>query len=204
MQETSYMNGKSILELVKVGCFSTELKKIAEDTKARAKTDKEKEWAKKFKCAHTYLQKIIHERLACLDKSQVKSVDRRCDHTVIEVYTTDQVRTEKEKDGVTYEPVTLEFNDFATLAELMLIGCRLCPQGKYVKDCPYRPLMHKVCIPVLRENPAEGECEFMGDNALEMILPNGNQEQTEIFAKKFAAKNLHILSRAESRKVKMI
>ena len=90
-----------------------------------------------------------------------------------------------------------------TLAELMLIGCRMCPQGKYVAECPYRAIMHRACIPVLRENPANGECEFMGDNGLDLILPNGNQEQVEIFAQKFAEKNLHILRRPD-RKVSMI
>lgn len=203
MQETKYANARSVMEMVKLGAFATEIGAAAKDTAKTAKTDREKAWARKLKCVNTYLNNILTERLEALDPEQLKSVERRAGHTVVEIMSSDKARLEKEKDYETYEPITMAAQDVFTLAELMLIGCRMCPQGKYVAECPYRAIMHRACIPVLRENPATGECEFMGDNGLDLILPNGNQEQVEIFAQKFAEKNLHILRRPD-RKVSMI
>lgn len=104
MQETKYANARAVMEMVKLGAFSTEIGAAAKDTARTAKTDKEKAWARKLKCVNTYLNNILTERLEALDPEQLKSVERRARHTVVEIMSSDKARLEKEKDYETYEP----------------------------------------------------------------------------------------------------
>ena len=75
-----------------------------------------------MKCVNTYLNNILTERLEALDPEQLKSVERRAGHTVVEIMTSDKARLEKEKDYETYEPITMAAQDVFTLAELMHVS----------------------------------------------------------------------------------
>lgn len=181
MRATSYMNADSLLEWLKVGTFAGEVDLIAAATKEHAKSPVEKSWAKLLRTCATLAKKVTDERLKFIDRKQLENVDRRQKRTKVLLYTTDQVRT---TNGLTPgEPITMEYNDVLQFAELALLACRACPQGKYVKDCEYRKVMHRIGIPVGRENPRAGECEFMCENCLSIILPQGNDKQAAILKK---------------------
>ena len=55
MKEKPYMSSQDLLEWLKIGCLAGEARKAAEETKKNAKTDKEKDWAKRMALAATNL-----------------------------------------------------------------------------------------------------------------------------------------------------
>ena len=75
------------------------------------------------------------------------------------------------------EDRTISYNDWCLFGELALLHCLMCPQGKYVKDCEYRKMFHRVGIPIGREEVKEGECEFCTHNHMHIVLPQGNTEK---------------------------
>ena len=175
MKATKYMSSAHLLEFIKVAIAAGEAKAIAEQTKKTAKTPQEKDWAKRLKIAATHLGKVTDERMACLDYDQVKTVDRRWKNSEVRLYTSDQMRVE-ERTKPEREDVTMSFNDFCFIGELALLHCEICPQGKYVKNCEYRKMFHRIGIPVGREEVKEGECEFCYDNYIHVVLPQGHDE----------------------------
>lgn len=72
--------------------------------------------------------------------------------------------------------ITVDYDDLALIAEMALMCCNACPQGKYVKDCEYRKMFHRLGIPVGREEVSDGECEFMTSNKPKILLPQGNTD----------------------------
>lgn len=173
MRETNYMSSSALIEFLKVGILAGELDIIAANTKKTAKTPKEKRWAKDMRMSATLLQKITDERVAVLDKDQLESVARRNQHSKMVMETTHNLRVGK---GRIDDRITVDYDDLALIAEMALMCCNSCPQGKYVKDCEYRKMFHRLGIPVGREDVCEGECEFMTSNKPKILLPQGNTD----------------------------
>ena len=176
MKEKPYMSSQDLLEWLKIGCLAGEAKQAAEVTKKNAKTPKEKEWAKRMKLAATNLAKVTDERLECMDTMQVVSVQRRHEHSSLQLYTSDQLRVEG-RDKPARDDVTISHYDWERLGEMALLHCDMCPQGEFVKNCQYRPVWHRCGIPVAREDVQEGECEFCMDNHMQIILPHGQTDR---------------------------
>lgn len=176
MKEKPYMSSADLLEWLKIGCLAGEAKHAAEITKKNAKTSKEKEWAKRMAIAATNLSKVTDERLECMDTAQVVSVQRRHEHSSLQLYTSDQLRVEG-RDKPARDDVTISHYDWERLGEMALLHCDMCPQGEFVKKCEYREAWHRVGIPVAREDVREGECEFCVDNHMQIILPQGQTDR---------------------------
>jgi len=179
MKEKPYMSSNDLLEWLKIGCLAGEAKKAAETTKKTAKTQKEKEWAKRMKIAATHLGKVTDERMACLEPEQVATVKRRWGNSDLRLYTSDQLRVE-DRTKPAREDVTICYEDWCRLGEMALLHCNMCPQGEYVKNCEYRKVFHRVGIPVGRESVRDGECEFCIDNFMHIILPQGGEDKANI------------------------
>ena len=174
MKQSNYMSSNALIEFLKIGILSSELDVIANNTKKTAKTQTEKDWAKYMRMCSTMLQKICVERLECLDKAQRDSVERREEHNRMLFETTRAART---GTGRVEDRLTIDFDDYTCIAELALLACHACPQGKYVKDCEYRKMFHRLDVPVGREEVCEGECEFMTCNKPKILLPQGTNDK---------------------------
>lgn len=172
MQAKLYMNAASLIEFIKIGMLAGECDKSAADTKKNAKTQQEKTWAKNLKTSATLLNKVVDERMKCLDKKQLDSVERRFNNSQLSVEARYSVRVGAPTDAT----ITVSSDDFVLMAEMMLMGCGGCPQGKYVKDCPYRAMYHRVGIPVGRTEVQDGQCEFMTRNVPKIVMPNGHTD----------------------------
>lgn len=173
MKRATYMTTEEMIQFLKIGILSSECRVIADKTS-------EKDWVQKMRCAATYCEKIVKERLACLDPKQIRSVERRNNHSCMKLYTSDEVRMDKQQDGVPYESVTIHINDLQSLVELALCSCQSCPQGACVKECEYREIMHRLSIPVARDNPTPGECEFRIDNKMTVVRPQVYELEREV------------------------
>lgn len=151
MKKAPYMSKNELLDFLKVGCLCGELAAIAERTP-------DAKWRQKMKTCVTYLDGIAIERLTCMDMAQIESVKRRKDSSHIILQTEDQ----KRYIGGTpdKEIVHIAIDDLETLAELALNSCLACQEGLCVKDCRFRVVMHRVGIPVVRDDVVTGQCEF--------------------------------------------
>ena len=92
MKKERYMSKNEMLDAMKVGTFSGELEAIANRTP-------ESEWRKRLRSAATNCQKVLEERLFCLDKDQLQTVQRRHNHNKMVYVTSDDKRyvpTDKE------------------------------------------------------------------------------------------------------------
>lgn len=170
MKASNYMNAASLVEFLKVGILASELDIIAANTKKTAKTPMEKEWARKMRMAATMMENVIVERMTALDQKARDSVERRNNHVRMLMESKDNVRvapTDKSPH------ITVSSDDLTLIAELALMGCGACPQGEYVKDCPYRDMFHRLGIPIGREDVQDGQCEFMTRNEPKVCMPNG-------------------------------
>lgn len=170
MQAKSYMNAASLVEFLKVGILASELDIIAANTKKSAKSKTEKEWARKMRTAATMMENVITERLEALDQKARDSVERRNKHVDILMESKDSIRVGR---GDKSTQITVSSDDLTLIAELALIGCGACPQGKYVENCPYRAMFHCLGIPIGREEVQDGQCEFMTRNEPKICMPNG-------------------------------
>lgn len=170
MKASNYMSSTAIVEFLKIGILASELDIIAANTKKTAKTPMEKEWAKKMRTAATMMENVIVQRLEVLDQKARDSVERRNNHIQMLMEAKDTVRIGANDKST---QITVSSNDLTLIAELALIGCGACPQGKYVKDCPYRAMMHRIGIPIGREDVQDGQCEFMVRDEPKVCMPNG-------------------------------
>lgn len=154
MKKERYMSKNEMLDAMKVGTFSGELEAIANRTH-------ESEWRKRLRSAATNCQKVLEERLFCLDKDQLQIVQRRHNHNKMVYVTSDDKRyvpTDKENPQ---ELVTVAIDDLYMVIDHAFESCQLCPQGDKVEVCEYRRLYHRLGVPVARDNPLAGQCEFM-------------------------------------------
>lgn len=173
MKRTPYMSTAEMIDWIKIGVLAGESRAIASRTP-------EKDWQRKLKCVATYCEKITKERLACLDAKQLRSVSRRNSHSTMKLYTSDECRIDERQDGVPYEAATVSIDDLQTLTELAFCSCQSCPQGACVGGCEYRNVMHRLGIPVARDNPKDGECEFRTDNKMRIVRPQDYELEREV------------------------
>jgi len=148
MRKAPYMSKPEMINWLKLGVLAGETAAIADKTP-------EKDWHKKLKTCATYLENITLERLKCLDPAQLKSVIRRRDHTEIILSTENPDRLNR-KDR---EKATVNVDDIEDLAELALDSCTRCDCSN-TENCKFRLVMHRLDLPVVKELPGEGECEF--------------------------------------------
>ena len=174
MKQSNYMSSNALIEFLKIGILSSELDIIAANTKKSAKSKTEKEWARKMRTAATMMENVITERLEALDQKARDSVERRNKHVRMLMESKDPVRIGKNNKS---SLETISSDDLEMIAELALIGCGACPQGKYVKDCPYRAMFHRLGVPIAREDVQGGQCEFMTRDEPKIFMPNGYTDE---------------------------
>lgn len=163
MKRQPYMSRPELIDFLKIGTLAGEAEAIAERTS-------EKDWRQKLKTIATYANRITDERLKTLDKKQLSTVERRHKHTILKLVTTDQDRYEP-NDGKPEERITVNTDDLYDIVDLALLSCRKCPQGDVCAKCEFRTVYHRIGVPPIRTNPAEGECEFRSDNEIACITP---------------------------------
>lgn len=154
MKKERYMSKNEMLDAMKVGTFSGELEAIANRTP-------ESEWRKRLRSAATNCQKVLEERLFCLDKDQLQTVQRRHNHNKMVYVTSDDKRYVPADKENPQELVTVSIDDLYTVIDNAFESCHLCTQGIKVEECRYSKLYHRLGVPVARDNPAAGQCEFM-------------------------------------------
>lgn len=163
MKRSTYMSKDEMIDWIKVGVLASEADAIAARTP-------EADWRKKLKTAATMCSNIITERLRALDRNQLKSVVRRKEHSSLRLYTSDQLKVDTERERL--EPnITLETEDYYDILDMALLSCMKCAQGEVVTDCRMREIYHRLGVPIARENPKVGECEFRADNEVKSITP---------------------------------
>ena len=153
MKRAPYMSRNELTPFLKVGCCASELGAIAEQTQDPI-------WKKKLKTSSTYLSHITDERVACLDREQILSVDRRRKNAQVVMLSED---AERYKEPVK-ELVKVDLDDLETLAELALDACQNClkeGRGEKVQGCPYRKTLHRLGIMPAVDSPKAGQCEFV-------------------------------------------
>ena len=153
MKRAPYMSRNELTSFLFVGAMAGQLKEIA-------KVTQEPDWRQKIKTAATYLCKITDERVGCLDREQIVSVDRRRKGVDIVMLTED---AERYKEPVK-ELVRVDVDDLETLAELALAACQDClleGRGARVQSCPYRQTFHRLGIMPAVDSPEAGQCEFI-------------------------------------------
>lgn len=169
MKRAPYANAQEMGEIMIFSAFQTQVNCMAD-------LCQDKKWRKKLKTINTYAVHIIDERLGCMDSKELISLQRRCKHTFVKVLTSDQYKRLNNSLGVLQdETYTLERDDYFDLLEQASLNCMHCSQGGKVKGCKFRALLHKLSTPVIRDNPAEGECEFRLDNEIKWIAPDGER-----------------------------
>ena len=152
MKRSSYMSRTELMQFLKIGSAAGELEVISNQTT-------EKDWRQKLKTASKYLENITLQRLLCLDRAQLKSVERRKDSAKLIMLTEDADRYEGEPE----EKATVSVEDLQDLAELAICTCKVCKQGDIVKDCRFRLAMHRMGIMPAEnlEQEGPGICEFV-------------------------------------------
>ena len=153
MKRAPYMSRNELTSFLFVGAMAGQLKEIA-------KVTQEPDWRQKIKTAATYLCKITDQRVACLDREQIFSVDRRRKNAQVVMLTED---AERYKEPVK-ELVKVDVDDLETLAELALTTCQNClleGRGEKVQGCPYRQTFHRLGIMPAVDEPQLGCCEFI-------------------------------------------
>lgn len=153
MKRQAYCGSEELLDVLKMGVFASECEAIAERTP-------EKDWRQNLRTMQTYAMRIFDERLAALDAKAKATLLRRYKHTSIKFFTSDQNRIKSKDDGKPEEEVTIAHSDLFDLLDLCAYNCKACPQGACREECYYRELYHRLGVPVSRDNPQDGECEF--------------------------------------------
>ena len=154
MKRQTYCSKTELMDVLKMGVFTSECEAIAKRTS-------DKVWHQRLKTMQTLSMKIFDERLECLDPRQKATMLRRYKHTAIKFFTSDADRLRCKDDGKPEEVFNVCHSDFFDVLDLAAMNCKCCPQGKEcLEQCYYRELYHRLGVPVNKDNPAEGECEF--------------------------------------------
>lgn len=153
MKRSPYCSSSELWDVLKMGVFTSECEAIAARTP-------EKDWRQKLKTMQTYSMRIFDERLAALDPKQKAAMLRRYKHTAIKFYSSDVDRIKRKDDGKPGEEVLVAHSDLFDLLDLCAYNCMACPQGDCREQCYYRELYHRLGVPVNRDEPKDGECEF--------------------------------------------
>lgn len=179
MNVRPYLKSDDIYELLMVMGTAWNIGNYADETKKHAKTDEEKRWAKYMRTAVTFLEKVIDEKLMTMDEKQLANIVRRRGMVNLKVVPYDSIRVHKIMDHAS--DVLVKRDHLLSVMELALMGCHLCPQGEYVKKCPYRQSMHECGIPInVNESEGPGRCEFRSEDGIYILLPRGNDKKVEL------------------------
>lgn len=165
LRTTPYMKTDELIMWMKLCVLCGELE-------ACAKATQNKKWRSWLNPAKGLVWKVVMERINMLDPKQAKSIARRREHSEIKLYTSDELRLPKNQGNDVQDYVTVAYEDLLDVVDLANNSCCACPQGECVKDCYYRKVFHRISVPVLRDNPKDGECEFSS-------LPMGVVEQVK-------------------------
>lgn len=120
--------------------------------------DKQKpDWARKLKCAATYIRNVMDNRYEELDRDQKIAYDRRYKKMNVYVSCTD---TERFDPDVQDDPkITVSTDDIYDLAEFAVEQCKSCRKcGQEIVDCKYRVIMLRLAIPI--SDDTDCECPF--------------------------------------------
>ena len=154
MKRAPYMSRPELTSFLFVGAMAGQLKEIA-------KVTQEPDWRQKIKTAATYLCKITDERVGCLDREQILSVDRRRKGVDIVMMTEDAERYKEPAK----ELVKVDLDDLETLGELAFSDCqsKCMREGRaeMVKSCPHRQAYHRLGLTPAVDSPKDGQCEFI-------------------------------------------
>ena len=154
MKRAPYMSRPELTSFLFVGAMAGQLKEIA-------KVTQEPDWRQKIKTAATYLCKITDERVGCLDREQILSVDRRRKGVDIVMMTEDAERYREPAK----ELVQVDLDDLETLGELAFSDCqsKCMREGRaeMVKECPHRQAYHRLGLTPAVDSPKSGQCEFV-------------------------------------------
>ena len=154
MKRAPYMSRNELTSFLFVGAMAGQLKEIA-------KVTQEPDWRQKIKTAATYLCKITDERVGCLDREQILSVDRRRKGVDIVMMTEDAERYKEPAK----ELVKVDLDDLETLGELAFSDCqsKCMREGRaeMVKECPHRQAYHRLGLTPAVDSPKDGQCEFV-------------------------------------------
>lgn len=162
MKKSSYCSKEELLDLLKMGVFTSECEAIAKRTP-------EKDWHKWLKTIETLSMKIFDQRLAALDNDQKVTVLRRYQHTAMKFFTSDQDRIRCKEDGKPEESIKVAHSDFFDVLDLAMYNCMACPQGDCREQCYWRKVYHRLGVPVSRDSIQEGECEFSLNKVGEVV-----------------------------------
>lgn len=169
MKKAPYANAQEMGEIMIFSAFQAQID-------CMAGMCQDKSWRRRLKCINTYAGNIIRERLECMEPAQLQSLERRCRHTFVKVLTSDQYKRLENNLGVLQdETYNLERDDYFDLLEQASLNCMHCSQGEKVAGCKFRQLLHKLSAPVIRDNPAAGECEYRLDNEVKWVAPDGKR-----------------------------
>lgn len=164
MKRATYMGKEELMNFLKISALAGEV----EDA---IKYCKEKDWRRKLKTIVTYVDNIQSERLQALDKEQAATIERRFEHNKILFNTSDKYRIAQKDFGKPEEEITVNTEDLYDIVDMALLSCMKCPQGDICATCNIRKILHTWGIPVIRTNPAAGECEFRSDNDIKCVTP---------------------------------
>lgn len=177
LRKTPYFTSDELIQWMKLATLCGELD-------ASSKETQDKEWRRLMRCSFGMIWKVVQERIALIDEKQKRSVIRRREHSKIKMITSDEERVPNQSD--TQEHVTIAYEDLLDLTDLALNSCCACPQGECVKDCYFRKVMHRLSLPVCRDELKAGECEFnwraVGET--EQVVPQ-NQRPVHYYAEDY-------------------
>lgn len=177
MNKTPYMSRNEFSDWIKLALFAGECEHFA-------KTTKDKEWHKKFKCCATWLGKIMMDRLDYLDPKQCLAVHRKWKDMK-------NVTFEKTSDGkictkdiqANNGKVEVDIEELYDLIDLAQLSCLKCRQGSFVQECKWRQIFYNCGITPYRTDPKEGECEWRLDNERRAVTPEYMRAELEELGK---------------------
>lgn len=151
-----YANKGEMTILVMMGTVAQLMSNAAKFYQDKDRLD----WARKLKCAATYIKNVMNSRYETLDREQQKAHDRRYKKLNMYVSCTDTERFDPDvQDDI---KVTVLTDDLYDLAEFAVEQCKSCRKsGQAVTDCKYRAIMLRLCIPI--SDDVDSECPF-GDS----------------------------------------
>ncbi len=152
----SYANKGEMTILVMMGTVTQLMANAAKLYQDKGETG----WARKLKCASTYIRNVMDARYKTLDREQKQAYDRRYKKMNMYISCTDTERFDPDiQDDV---KITVLTNDLYDLAEFAIQQCKSCRKnGQEITDCKYRAIMLRLCVPI--SDDVDSECPF-GDS----------------------------------------
>lgn len=168
MKKTHYVSNNEFIELVKLHQLADECRNIAEHTA-------DKSWKSRLEDVSKVVFGLFDERISFVSQDQLPTLQRKFDTSKIVLMSYDRRRIEKKKDETAIYELTISYDDLYSILDMALLTCYKCSQGERVEKCPFRKLLHRLSIPITREEVKPGECEFRADNEIKCVDPDYKQ-----------------------------